>query len=285
MGNAYQETMQLLKKYKITANKNLGQNFLICDETIQKIIEEADLSKNDMVIEIGPGLGILTQHLVEKAGKVLAVEIDQRMTSILNDRFQEQSNLEILQEDILKVDLKKKIEENHFKTVKVVANLPYYITTPIIMKLLEDKLGLESILVMVQKEVADRLTAIPGEKATGAITYAIYYYSIAKKVISVPRESFIPAPDVTSEVIKLNLRKEPPIKLKNEDILFRLIKTAFMQRRKTISNSFMNSGLWREKQELLKTLEKVKISPNERAENLTLEQFASIINTIENEKN
>ena len=284
MGNAYQETMQLLKKYRITANKSLGQNFLICDEVIQKIIEQANLSKNDIVIEIGPGLGILTQYLVEKAGKVLAVEIDERMVSILKDRFQEQANLEILQEDILKVDLRKKIEENHFKTAKVVANLPYYITTPIIMKLLEDKLGLESILVMVQKEVADRLVAIPGQKATGAITYAIYYYSIAQKVISVPKESFIPAPDVTSEVIKLNLRKETPVKVKNEEILFSLIKTAFMQRRKTISNSFMNSGLWQEKQELLKTLEKLKISSNARAEELTLEQFESIINTIEDRK-
>ncbi len=284
MGNAYQETIQLLKKYRITANKSLGQNFLICDEVIQKIIEQANLSKNDIVIEIGPGLGILTQYLVEKAGKVLAVEIDERMVSILKDRFQEQANLEILQEDILKVDLRKKIEENHFKTAKVVANLPYYITTPIIMKLLEDKLGLESILVMVQKEVADRLVAIPGQKATGAITYAIYYYSIAQKVISVPKESFIPAPDVTSEVIKLNLRKESPVKVKNEEILFSLIKTAFMQRRKTISNSFMNSGLWQEKQELLKTLEKLKISSNARAEELTLEQFESIINTIEDRK-
>ena len=281
MENAYSETMQILKKYKITANKNLGQNFLINDEVIEKIIEGARVQTDDLVIEIGPGLGTLTSRLLQKAGKVLAIEIDNRMVNILKGRFENIQNLEILQEDVLKVDLKKKIEQEGFKTVKVVANLPYYITTPIIMKLLEENLKLESITVMVQKEVADRLVAKPGEKNCGAITCAVYYYSEAQKIVEVPKESFIPSPEVTSEVIKLNIRNEAPINVKNKETLFKIIKAAFMQRRKTISNSLMNTGFWKDKQELINTLDGLQISQKARAEELTLEQFAAITNEID----
>ena len=283
MSNVYQETMFLLKKYNITANKSLGQNFLINDEVIEKTVNAANISKNDLVIEIGPGLGTLTNLLLEKAKKVIAIELDNRMINILNERFSLYDNFEIIHQDVLKVDLKQIIEkekrENGIEQVKIVANLPYYITTPIIMKLLEDKLDVESITVMVQKEVAERLAANPGEKLAGAITYSVNYYCETEKIVLVPNESFIPAPEVESEVIKLILRKDVPVKIKNEEKFFKLIKVSFMQRRKTFLNGISNSGLI-EKQKLKEILEELKISENIRGENLSLEQFAEIANRM-----
>lgn len=283
MSNAYQETMFLLKKYGITANKSLGQNFLINDEVIETTIEEAYIEKEDLVIEIGPGLGTLTSLLLEKAKKVIAIELDNRMVNILNERFNLYSNFEIIHQDVLKVDLKNIIEtekrENGIEKVKIVANLPYYITTPIIMKLLEDKLDVESITVMVQKEVAERLIAAPGEKLAGAITYSVNYYCNAEKVVEVPKESFIPAPEVESEVIKLILRKKTPVEVKDEDKFFKLIKVSFMQRRKTFLNGVSNSGLI-DKQKLRKILGELEIEETVRGENLSLEQFAQISNKM-----
>lgn len=241
MNNIYEETKFLMKKYNITANKNLGQNFLIDDETVEKIVEVSEITLEDLVIEIGPGLGTLTQKLLEKAGKVIAVEIDNKMIRILKERFLLYKNLEILNEDILKVNLRELIEKNNFKTVKVVANLPYYITTPIIMRLLEQKLPIDTITVMVQKEVAERLTALPGTKNSGAITYSVYYYSEPEVVLDVESSKFIPAPEVDSQVIKLNLRKKPVVDPIDEKLFFKLIKISFMQRRKTLINKY---GKW-----------------------------------------
>ena len=283
MGNAYQETMFLLKKYNITANKSLGQNFLINDEVIENTINAANIDEKDLIIEIGPGLGTLTNLLLEKAKKVIAIELDNRMVNILNERFNLYSNFEIIHQDVLKVDLKNIIETekrvNGIEKVKIVANLPYYITTPIIMKLLEDKLDVESITVMVQKEVAERLAAIPGEKLAGAITYSVNYYCETEKVVLVPKESFIPSPEVESEVIKLILRKNAPVEVKDEEKFFKLIKVSFMQRIKTFLNGVSNSGLIN-KQKLKEILEELEISENVRGENLTLEQFAQIANKI-----
>ena len=198
MQSSLEETKFILNKYKITANKKLGQNFLIDDDVINKIIEASQISKDDLVIEIGPGLGTLTSKLLENAGKVIAVELDKKMITILEERFKLYNNFVLLNEDILKVDLRKLINDNilNFKKVKIVANLPYYITTPIVMKLLEDRLNIESITVMVQKEVADRITAKPGEKLSGAITYSVDYYAEATSEIFVDKNSFIPAPEV-----------------------------------------------------------------------------------------
>lgn len=283
MENAYKETMFLLKKYHITANKSLGQNFLIDDNVIEKIVNSSNITKNDLVIEIGPGLGTLTKSLLEKAKKVVAIELDDRMLNILNERFYLYSNFEIIHEDVLKVNLKQLIreekEKNEIESVKIVANLPYYITTPIIMKLLEDKLDIESITVMVQKEVAKRLTAMPGEKLAGAITYSVNYYCEAKEVVEVSKYCFIPAPEVDSEVIKLILRKETPVKVENEEILFKLIKNSFMQRRKTFINGVSNGGLI-DKESLKKILNEMNINENIRGENLSLNQFAQIANKI-----
>ena len=283
METAYKETKFILNKYHISANKSLGQNFLIDDTVIGKTVEAADISKKDLVIEIGPGLGTLTSKLLEKAQKVIAIELDKKMISILEERFKLYSNLEILNEDVLKVDLqnliKKEKEENEIKEVKIVANLPYYITTPIIMKLLEDKLEISSITVMVQKEVAERLTSNPGEKLAGAITYAVAYYAEAENIIEVPKESFIPEPSVNSEVIKLTLRKKPPIEVKNEEKFFKLIKTSFMQRRKTFLNGVSNSGLV-EKEKLKNILEELNIEEDIRGEKLSLEEFAKISNKM-----
>ena len=284
MNEIERETQFILKKYNIKANKSLGQNFLISEEVVNKIVESSNITKKDLVIEIGPGLGTLTKELLDSANKVICVELDKRMVEILKDRFKLYSNFELLNQDILKTDLKNIIEKEkqskEIENVKIVANLPYYITTPIIMKLLEEKLDLESITVMIQKEVADRLTAIPGEKNTGAITYTVYYYAEAKEIMEVPSYSFIPEPEVTSEVIQLKVRKELKVKTQNEKMMFKIIKNSFTQRRKTLLNALTNTKIFKEKNIGIEILKKLNISENARAEELTLEQFAQIADEI-----
>ena len=293
MKNLYNETIQIMRKYNVTANKSYGQNFLIDENVIHCIIENAEIAKDDFVIEIGPGLGTLTQFLLKNAGKVLAIELDKKMVNIISDRFSKElennlnsenssniSNpkLEIISGDILKVDLKEIISNelnNGYKKVKVVANLPYYITTPIIMKLLEEKLQIDSITVMVQKEVAERLSEIPGVKETGAITYSIYYYTDAKILINVPRESFIPAPEVTSSVIQFKILETPRVNVKDEEQLFKLIKQGFLMKRKTLVNAlagFQN----KEKNDIINILNELNINEKVRAEQLSLEDFVKI---------
>ena len=222
--------------------------------------------------------------MLEKAGKVICVELDSKMLKILEDRFKLYNNFELLHQDILKVDLKEIIKNEkknpEIKNVKIVANLPYYITTPIIMKLLEEKLDLSTITVMVQKEVGDRLIATPGKKDTGAITYTVYYYAEAEGILNVPKESFIPAPEVTSEVIKFTIRKEAPVNVVDKNIMFKIIKSAFMQRRKTLLNALTNTKVFINKEEGEKILTKLGLDINVRAEKLTLQNFADITNMI-----
>ena len=286
MNNILDDTRFIMNKYHIKANKSLGQNFLIDENVVNNIVEGSNISKDDLVIEIGPGLGTLTKYLLEKAGKVVSIELDKKMLTILNDRFKLYDNFELLHSDILKVDLVKLIKEQkeslNLKHAKVVANLPYYITTPIIMKLLEEELDLESITVMVQKEVADRLIAIPGSKDSGAITYSVYYYATSESILDVPKTSFVPAPEVDSKVIKLNIRKEPPIKVKSKKIMFKIIKCAFMQRRKTLLNSLTNAKVFLNKDEGIKILNKLNLAEDIRAEKLTLQDFANITNEFIN---
>lgn len=284
MQDIYQETKYIMNKYKIKANKSLGQNFLVSQQVVDNIVGSSEITKEDLVIEIGPGLGTLTKELLERAGKVICIELDKNMIKILEDRFSLYNNFEVIFNDVLKVDLsliiKEEKERNNLKNAKIVANLPYYITTPIIMKLLEEKLDLKSITVMIQKEVADRLIAIPGEKSTGAITYAVYYYSVAEKILEVPKESFIPEPEVTSEVIKLNIRKNEIVNVKNKELMFKIIKNAFMQRRKTLLNSLANAKVFKSKEEGKEILGKLELDENVRAEKLSLEKFAELANLI-----
>lgn len=284
MENIFEETKNIMRKYGIKANKSLGQNFLINSEVVESIVNSSEISEEDMVIEIGPGLGTLTKYLIEKAGKVLCIELDTRMIEILEDRFAENTNFEVINQDVLKVDLNKIINENkesgNIKHVKIVANLPYYITTPIIMKLLEEKLDIQSITVMIQKEVADRLIEIPGGKNTGAITYSVYYYCESQKIMEVPNSSFIPEPEVTSEVIKMNLRNKPAVDLENPKVMFMIIKSAFMQRRKTLLNALTNTKVFLNKEEGLQILKKLNLDENVRAESLTIEDFANIAKEI-----
>ena len=284
MENILEETRFIMKKYGIKANKSLGQNFLINSEVVESIVNSSEISEEDMVIEIGPGLGTLTKYLLEKAGKVLCIELDTRMIKILEDRFSIYENFEVINQDVLKVNLNEIIKEykkdGKIKNVKVVANLPYYITTPIIMKLLEDKLDIKSITVMIQKEVADRLIEVPGGKDTGAITYSVYYYCESEKLMEVPNSSFIPEPEVTSEVIKMTLREEPAVKIENPKVMFMIIKSAFMQRRKTLLNALTNTKVFLSKNEGLEILKKLNLDENVRAENLTIEDFANIAKSI-----
>ena len=280
MENILEETRFIMKKYNIKPNKNLGQNFLINEEVVKNIVGCSNIEKEDLVIEIGPGLGTLTKYLLEKAGKVICIELDTKMLQILEDRFSLYNNFELINNDVLKVDLKNIIEkekaEGKIKNVKIVANLPYYITTPIIMKLLEGELELESITVMIQKEVADRLIAVPGQKNTGAITYSVYYYASSEAIMEVPNSSFIPEPEVTSKVIKLNIRKEPIVTPKDKEKMFKIIKYAFMQKRKTLLNSLTNNGIFENKQKGTEILNSLGIKENVRPEELTLEQFEKI---------
>lgn len=278
--NLEQETRYILNKYNAHANKGYGQNFLIDQNVVDGILEKAEVNKDDLIIEIGPGLGNLTSPLLENAGKVICIELDPKMVSILTDRFSLYNNFELINDDVLKVDLNKIIEENsNFKSAKVVANLPYYITTPIIMKLLEDKLNLESITVMVQKEVAERLADRPGGKEVGSITYSINYYTDPEIIISVPRDSFIPAPNVDSAVIKLDVLKEPKVKVLDEELFFKIIKFSFLQKRKTLINSLSNSGLI-PKDLLEEMLNDLGIDLRVRAEQLSLEEFAKMTDYI-----
>ena len=274
------KTKYLMKKYGITANKNLGQNFLINENVVNSIVESSEITKEDLVIEIGPGLGTLTEELLENAGKVVAIELDERMIKILNDRFFMYNNFEIINEDVLKVNLEKLIQEQkqkyNLKNAKIVANLPYYITTPIIMKLLEEELDIESITVMIQKEVAQRLIAKPGNKLSGAITYCVYYYADSESVMIVENNSFIPEPEVQSQVIKLKIRKNPIISLNNKDLFFKLIKISFMQRRKTLINALVNGGIFKNKEQAKNAFECLNFNLNIRGENLSIEDFAKL---------
>lgn len=282
--NILEETKNIMKKYNIRANKSLGQNFLINNEVVENIVSSSELTKEDMVIEIGPGLGTLTKYLLKEAGKVLCIELDNKMIGILEERFSEYDNFEIINADVLKVNLNEIINENkkseNIKKVKIVANLPYYITTPIIMKLLEEKLDIESITVMIQKEVADRLIETPGGKNTGAITYTVYYYCNSEKIMEVPNSSFIPEPEVTSEVIKMNLRTEPVVKIENPEVMFNIIKCAYMQRRKTLLNSLTNAKIFANKDDGIKILKELNLNENIRAEKLSIQDFANITKLI-----
>lgn len=282
--SVYEETQAILNTYKIQANKSLGQNFLIDDNVIESIIESSEIEKEDLIIEIGPGLGVLTERLLKKSDNVIVIELDKRMISILKNRFCLNKNLTIINDDVLKVNLEELIknrkQQNKINKVKIVANLPYYISTPIIMKLLENKLEINEIIVMVQKEVAERLSAKTGEREAGAITYAVEYYAQATKIIDVPKESFIPSPKVESQVIKLEVRKNPKIKVEDEELLFSIIQKSFMQRRKTLSNALINNKILENKEEVEKMFETLNIDNNVRGEKLTLEEFGKITNYV-----
>jgi 16S rRNA (adenine1518-N6/adenine1519-N6)-dimethyltransferase len=274
-------TRDLIKKYDFKIAKKFGQNFLVDESILKAIIDCSELSKDDCVLEIGPGLGVMTQALCEKAGKVLAVEIDRKLIPILNVSLFGIDNVKIINEDILKLDLKTALKENFGDCpVKVVANLPYYITTPIIMRLLEEGINFKSITVMVQKEVGARLAADPGGKDYGSLSVAVQYRCIPNKIMIVPPESFIPQPEVESMVVRLDSRDKPPVDLKDEQMYFRVVKASFGQRRKTLLNALSAGNLGKSKDELKELLQRNGIDEKRRGETLSLEEFARIANDI-----
>lgn len=271
-------TIEILQKYNFTFQKKFGQNFLIDTRVLERIIAQAEITKDDMVLEIGPGIGTMTQYLCENAREVVAVEIDNSLIPILEDTLSEYNNVTVINDDILKVDINKLVEEhNAGKPIKVVANLPYYITTPIIMGLFEKKVNVDSITVMVQKEVADRMKSGPGSKDYGALSLAVQYYSKPEIVANVPPNCFMPRPNVSSAVIRLKLYDEMAVKVENENLLFRLIRASFNQRRKTLVNGIKNSGeLNYTKDQVVEALAKMELNENIRGEALTLEQFGEL---------
>jgi 16S rRNA (adenine1518-N6/adenine1519-N6)-dimethyltransferase len=282
LGNSAR-TKEVLARYNMSAKKKFGQNFLIDGGVLEGIVEAAGVTDKDCVLEIGPGIGTLTQYLAEAAGRVVAVEIDKTLLPVLADTLSEYDNVTVINEDVLKVDIDKIIEEyNEGRPIKVVANLPYYITTPIIMKLFESGALIESITVMVQKEVADRMAAGPGNKDYGSLSLAVGFYAEANTVIDVPPSSFIPQPNVGSAVVKLTKYPEPKVKVKDSKYLFEIIRTSFNQRRKTLSNSLSNNaslGVSRDK--VSAALVKMGIDERARGETLTLEQFAELSDILQ----
>ncbi len=280
-----QVTIQTIKKYEFAFQKKFGQNFLIDDHVITKIINAAEITKDDLVLEIGPGIGTMTQYLAESARKVIAVEIDKNLIPILGETLAEYDNVTVINEDILKLDINRLVEEeNAGKPIKVVANLPYYITTPIIMGLFESHVPLQSITVMVQKEVADRMQVGPGSKDYGALSLAVQYYAKPYIAANVPPNCFIPRPGVGSAVIRLTRYEEPPVTVKDESLMFKLIRASFNQRRKTLQNGIANSSeLPYSKAQVEKALEKMGLAANVRGESLTLAEFAKLSDIISEE--
>jgi 16S rRNA (adenine1518-N6/adenine1519-N6)-dimethyltransferase len=280
-----QVTIETIKKYEFAFQKKFGQNFLIDEHVINKIIKAADITKEDMVLEIGPGIGTMTQYLAENAGRVYAVEIDKNLIPILGETLADYDNVTVINDDILKVDINKLVqEENNGRPIKVVANLPYYITTPIIMGLFESHVPLHSITVMVQKEVADRMQVGPGSKDYGALSLAVQYYAEPYIAANVPPNCFIPRPGVGSAVIRLTRYENPPVTVNNEQLMFKLIRASFNQRRKTLQNGIANSpDLNFTKQQVEKALEKMGKPANVRGESLTLAEFAMLSDILEAE--
>lgn len=271
------ETIEVIQKYEFAFQKKFGQNFLIDGRVLDKIIAAANVDPEDFVLEIGPGIGTMTQYLAEHAREVVAVEIDKKLIPILEDTLKEYDNVTIINEDILKFDINQLVQEkNQGKPIKVVANLPYYITTPIIMGLFENNVPIENITVMVQKEVADRMQVGPGSKDYGALSLAVQFYAQPYIVANVPPNCFMPRPGVGSAVIRLTRHKEKPVEVKDEALLFALIRAAFNQRRKTLQNAISNAGLGITKEQVLEALTKLNLSPTIRGEALNLKELAAL---------
>ena len=282
LGNP-KNTIEILQKYHFNFQKRYGQNFLIDGNVLERIAAAAEITGEDCVLEIGPGIGTMTQYLAEAAREVTAVEIDKNLIPVLEDTLSDYRNVTVINEDILKVDIRRLAEEkNEGKPLKVVANLPYYITTPIIMKLFESQVPLKSVTIMVQKEVADRMQAGPGTKDYGALSLAVQYYASPRVTAHVPPNCFIPRPNVGSAVIKLTRYETPPVPVEDEKKMFALIRASFQQRRKTLVNGLSNAPeLGVTRQQAAHALEKLGISPSIRGEMLTLEQFARLSNLLQ----
>ena len=278
--SSHKATKEVVQKYNFRFSKSLGQNFLIDDTIIDKILDGANIGENDYVIEVGPGIGTLTREMAKRSKKVVAIEIDKSLIPILNDTLSDLDNAEVVNSDILKVDVNELINDKlNGGPVKLVANLPYYITTPIVMKFLEEDIPVTSIVVMVQKEVADRMKADPNTKDYGALSVAVQYYCDVDIVAKVPRHLFMPQPNVDSTVIALHVRENPLYKVDNEDIFFKVVKASFGQRRKTLLNSLSTLGFLT-KDDIKEVLIKSNIDEKRRGETLSIEEFANLSNTI-----
>lgn len=280
------ETKAIIDSYSFSFQKKFGQNFLVDSNVLENIIEKAGITEDDLVLEIGPGIGTMTQYLCESAREVVAIEIDETLIPILNYTLEDYDNVEIINDDALKTDIEKIVKKkNDGKPIKVVANLPYYITTPIIMGLLEGKAPIESITIMVQKEVAERMQTGPGSKDYGALSLAVQYYADAKILMTVPASCFMPRPKVDSSVIKLDIYDKPPVDVCDEEMMFKIIRASFNQRRKTLVNGLKNaSNLPFTKEEIEESIEKLGEDVRVRGEKLTLEQFAKLTNILMGEE-